>query len=429
MPRAIDVGAVPMQVGAVLVLAPSAGVDEAEVRDALEARTRAVPRLRQRLVDTPIGCGRPVWVDDDRFAIGHHVNTRRCPAPGDEAALLDQAADLVTERPSEEHSPWAVTFVTGLASGGSALVAVFHHVLADGLGGLAVLAGLVDGAPGVEVPTGFPRPRPRSRALFVEAWSARGHALAQLPAGVRDLRAAVSELRGEERPHARRTSLNQPTGPGRALAVARVGLAPVLQVAHAHGATVNDVVLTAVAGALPRTLRRRGEAPVPEFVMTVLVAARRAADVDVLGNEIGVKPVVVPAGGDALNRLVETARRRSRVQPPSAAVTRLLDALFRFAGRLRLFSWFTDRQRMVHTFVTNLRGPTDRLTFLGAEVDEVIPVSAISGNVTVAFAVLSYAGTLTVTLVADPEACPDLGRLRDDLQSELDDLTSATARG
>ena len=41
----------------------------------------------------------------------------------------------------------------------------------------------------------------------------------------------------------------------------------------------------------------------------------------------------------------------------------------------------------------------------------------------------AYAGTLTVTLVADPEACPDLGRLRDDLQSELDDLTSATARG
>ena len=78
----------------------------------------------------------------------------------------------------------------------------------------------------------------------------------------------------------------------------------------------------------------------------------------------------------------------------------------------------------MHTFVTNLRGPEERLAFLGAEVDEVIPVSGISGNVTVAFAVLSYAGTLAITLVADPDACPDLPRLRDDLQAELDLLVA-----
>ena len=77
---------------------------------------------------------------------------------------------------------------------------------------------------------------------------------------------------------------------------------------------------------------------------------------------------------------------------------------------------------MVNGFVTNLHGPDERLTFLGAEVREVIPVSGTAGNVTVAFAALSYAGTLVITLVADPETCPDLPVVRDDLQSELDRL-------
>ena len=84
-----------------------------------------------------------------------------------------------------------------------------------------------------------------------------------------------------------------------------------------------------------------------------------------------------------------------------------------------------DRQRLVNTFVTNLRGPAERLTFLGAPVEELIPVSGTTGNVTVAFAVLSYAGTLVVTVVADPDGCPDLPALAAALQRQLDLLTGS----
>jgi len=86
--------------------------------------------------------------------------------------------------------------------------------------------------------------------------------------------------------------------------------------------------------------------------------------------------------------------------------------------------WFVDRQRLVTTFVTNLRGPDVRRSFLAAPITDVIPVSSISGNVTVAFAALSYAGTLVVTVVADPQRCPDLSVLVAQLQSELDLLTA-----
>ena len=86
----------------------------------------------------------------------------------------------------------------------------------------------------------------------------------------------------------------------------------------------------------------------------------------------------------------------------------------------------TDRQRLIHTFVSNVRGPESRLSFLGCPIASIIPLSAASGNVTVSFAVLTYAGTLTITLIADPDTCPDLSELRDALEEEVRVLTAST---
>src|SRR5262249_60216387 len=80
MELASDAGPVPMQVGAVLLLAADPGL--AAVRAAIGARIPAVPRLRQRLVRVPPGCGRPAWVDDPEFDVGRQVHAVRCPPPG-----------------------------------------------------------------------------------------------------------------------------------------------------------------------------------------------------------------------------------------------------------------------------------------------------------------------------------------------------------
>ena len=423
MERATDAGPAPMQVGAVLVLGPSERVTLTPVIDAVERRSRAIPRLRQVLVDAPFGCGRPYWADDVDFAIQQHVRAVVCPAPGDEAALLTLASDIVIERLPERRPLWSVTLVTGLADGGSALITVFHHVLADGIGGLAVLAGLVDGA-AEDLPAPTASPRPHGTRLLLDATRTRLQAVARLPSGVARVRAAITEFRRADTPKAARTSLNRPTGPRRALATVRVELASVLDLAHEHGATVNDVVLTAVAGAAVATLRRRGEEPPDELVMSVPVSGRRATGATDLGNDVSVRPVVVPAVGDPLDRLEETARRRPPRDAPAVDTAVLVNPMLRLLAALRLVHWFTDRQRLINGFVTNLRGPEERLAFLGAEVRSVVPVSGTAGNVTVAFACLSYAGTLVITLIADPDACPDLPRVRGDLQSELDGLIS-----
>ena len=418
---ASDVGPVPQQVGAVLVL--DGHLDPDEVRDVVERRTRAIPRLRQRLVRPPIGLGGPYWVDDEAFAVADHVRSVACPAPGDQDAALAVAADVVTTRLSPAVSPWALVHVTGLASGGDALVAVFDHVVADGIGGLAVLAGLVDGAP--EAVRVLPQRPPRRRELVVEATRARLEWFTTLGGAPARLRSAVRSARATRLPKAEPCSLLVPTGARRAFAVARLPLEGVVDAAHRSEATVNDVVLAAVGGALQRTLRRRGEPVVAEFVVTVPVSGRRSTTAGDLGNQVTARPTVVPGVGDPQRRLEAVAERRRRAAPVDDVD--LAGPLFRLLSHLHLLRWFIDRQHLVHTFVTNLRGPTERLHFSGTEVQEVIPISAIAGNVTVAFAVLSYAGTLVVTVVADPAACPDVADLRDDLQAELEALVVARA--
>ena len=206
-------GPVPMQVGAVLVLGPSHAAGSAAVAEAIERRSRAIPRLRQVLVDAPVGCGRPLL--GRRRGLRHRAPRPdgRLPEPGDEAALLALAADSSIERLPDDRPLWSVTLVTGLADGGSALVTVFHHVLADGIGGLAVLAGLVDGAAeDLPVPAPSPRPHPEPGSWSTPPGPACGRWPICPPVSVGSGQ-AIGELRRADTPKRARTSLNRPTGP------------------------------------------------------------------------------------------------------------------------------------------------------------------------------------------------------------------------
>ena len=170
------------------------------------------------------------------------------------------------------------------------------------------------------------------------------------------------------------------------------------------------MVLAAVAGALRTLLAARGE-QLDEVTITVPVAARRAATGGELGNQIGIMPVTVPATGDFGTRVTRTAaitrERKSRARGASAA---LFVPAFLLLARTGLLRWFASHQRVVQTFVTNLHGPENPLTFGGAVVRAIIPIPSTTGNVTVTFAAASYAGTLRITILSDP--CPRARRPR-----------------
>ena len=427
MSLASERGSTPMHVGAVLMLDARESLDPELVQDAIARRVTAVPRLRQRLVKVPWGCGRPVWVDDRDFTITNHLSVVRCPAPGGESAVLDVAAELLLTRLPRDRPLWAARLVTDTGQGGAALIVVFHHVLADGVGGLAVLASLVDGTVQGLDPL-FPVRMPSLQQLAVETATDRLRSATQWPMALRRLRGAATQLRPAFSVRPARSSLNKATGPRRRFATVRIDLAQIRSAAHAHQATVNDVILSAISAALHRLLASRGE-HVEQFVISVPFSSRRHASADDLGNQSGVIPLRVTAVGDPAQRLrslAETTRAAKRAQ--RGASTALLGPLFRLLAAAGLYRWFIDRQRVIHTFVSNLRGPESRLSFLHCPITGIIPLSAATGNVTVSFAVLSYAGSLTITLIADPDACPDVAQLRDALEEELDVLAASAGQ-
>lgn len=422
MSLASERGSTPMQVGAVLILDTCEGLDPADVVAALADRVAAVPRLRQRLVRVPWGCGRPVWADDGEFTLAGHFSAVWCPAPGGEPAILGVAAEMLLTRLPRDRPLWAAKLVRDAEHDVAALIIVFHHVLADGIGGLAVLASLVDGATQVG-DSSFPHPMPSLSLLAVDAATECIRSARRLPTALHRLRSAIVELRPTFGGRAARSSLNRPTGPDRRFATVRVDLAETLGAARAHQATVNDLVLSAVAASLHRMLAIRGEW-VDEFVISVPFSARRQTSAGDLGNRSGVIPLRVCGVGDPERRLEAIAEATSaakRAQP--SASNALLGPFFRLLARAGLYRWFIDRQRLIHTIVTNLHGPETRLSFLGRQITGIIPLGVATGNVSVSFAVLSYAGSLTVTLNADPELCPELSELQQTLTEELNILT------
>jgi WS/DGAT/MGAT family acyltransferase len=265
---------------------------------------------------------------------------------------------------------------------------------------------------------------PSRRRLAVDATTDHLRGAGRTPAALRRLRGGASQLRPTISGRLARTSLNRPTGPHRRFTCVRVDLEEVHRAAHRHGATVNDVVLTAIAGALHRLLARRGE-HVDDIVISVPFSTRRHTTAHELGNQSGVIPLRVPGAGGPARRLTSlAATTRAARTARRGASTALLSPLFRVLVAAGLYRWFIDRQRRIHTFVSNLRGPESRLSFLGCPITDIVALSSATGNVTVAFAVLSYAGRLTITLVADPDNCPDVSALHDLVQEELRVLTA-----
>ncbi|MEU5264254.1 wax ester/triacylglycerol synthase domain-containing protein [Amycolatopsis sp. NPDC021455] len=418
---AMEAHDVPVQFGVLLLFGRDHGLDAARVRHLVAGRIPAVPRLRRRLVRPPPGAGGPIWVDDAGFDIRRHVRTAVCPPPGDRQAVLDTALSLVSAPLPRNAPPWSAVLVTGQAGGEAALVVVLDHVLADGVGGLAVLTHLMDEGP-VAIEEPFPRARPGTGTLVRDAFASRLRAVRRAGPAVRALRASTSAAGGPHPPRAAPCSLVAPTGPRRRLAVVRADLAPLRAAAHRHGASVNDAVLVAVVGALRRLLLARGEGA-GSLVITVPVSGRAAGDGPALGNVVSPMLVTVPATGDVAGRLERVAARvragRSAAGgPPPIA---LLGALFRPVAALGGYRWYLNHQHRMHTLVSHVRGPAEPAAFGGAPVRAAIPISVgETGNLTVVFEVLSYAGTLTISVLADHDRCPDLDVLVDGLSAELD---------
>ena len=423
---AMDIGQAPQQFAVILILERPGDFSLSHLRQLIADRIVALPRLRQKLIKVPPGCGRPVWVDDGDFNIDHHVQAVSCRAPGDPQALLETALAVIMTPLPREAPLWSVALIRDIADGGAAVVVVLHHVLADGLGGLNVLAALLDpGLPSAHAP--FPRASPTRTSLARDAMRTRLQGLRRVAGFWRSLRRAMFAGGGFHPTRALPCSLMQRTGPRRMMAVVTVDHAALRGAAHRYGATTNDAILVAVGGALHQYLLSKGESIDP-IAITVPVSGRRPGGGSAVGNLVSPMLVNVPVSGDLAERLAQVeavvqARRAAATGPPPIAI---LGGLFRLLARLGGYRFYMNHQHQFHTLVTPVRGPADPVTLGGHQVDAAIPAGVgEGGNMTAYFEVLWYAGVLTIAMIVDPDHGPDLDELERRLQSELESIIAS----
>jgi WS/DGAT/MGAT family acyltransferase len=413
----------PQDIGALAILDGTGLLDPAGdlridvVREAVASRLHLVPRFRQVIHAPRRGLGGPLWVDAARFDVRDHVVARSLPSGTDEAGLLAVTEALRRERFDPSRPLWRMWFMPGLLHGRVAMFVKLHHSIADGMAAMTTVAALLDADPGAPVRPASPwtpTPPPSDRDLFIDnvqrhlrSMGRAGSMLIQPATTLRHARGAwpaIRELLAEE--PATRTSLDRMVGPDRSLAVIRTTLDEVRAVAHAHHATVNDVLLALTAGGLRTVLRGRGEPVEGTTLRTyVPVSLRLRRGGPQQGNLIAQMAVPLPMresdAADELRRIAaQTAARKARARTSLGTLIR-----GRFARRLMLFA--VMRQR-VNVTTASVPGPTTPRYLCGARVLEVFPVLPLIANEPLGVGALSYAGQLNIGVVADRDAYPDL---------------------
>jgi WS/DGAT/MGAT family acyltransferase len=407
----------PMHVAALMLVdqaGPCGTLDLDTLRVAVDRRLHRVPRLRQILHRPPPGLGPPIWIDDPGFDVRDHVRHCAVPAPGDERTLLTVCSKLNASRLDRSRPLWEIWLLTGLAGGGSGLLIRLHHAVADGLAAVAMMEALFAsdaGGPVPDVSTWRPRTKPSARELWADSLRRKIFATKNASVQMRHPSAIVARLRPlawSARALARarrapRVSINVPVSGHHRLMLVRADLDRVRKVAHAHGGTVNDVLLTAAAGGARRLLDARGELT-PGLVLQVSVPAslRSPSDNVAAGNRVGVMIVPLRLGDtDPASRLsliaaTTATRKRQPLHQPNA---RLLQ---RWMVRMM------KRQHLVNLIVSNVPGPRVPLYVAGVRITEIFQIGAVQGNVTISVGAFSYAGQLNLGVVGDPDALPDL---------------------
>ncbi len=418
-----------------------------EYREHIESRLHLVPRFRQKLRFVPLSQGRPLWVDDPQFNLTYHVRHSALPEPGGEEELRALAARVFSQRLDRSKPLWEMWLVDGLAGDRFAVVAKSHHCLVDGVSGVDISTVLFDASP-EPAPTSepatpwTPRPEPSDAELVADAWVERATTPAEIARGARRVfrgprRAARGALDALEAAGAfaragvgaPASPLNVEIGPYRRFATVSADLGEVKEVKNAVGGTVNDVVLSVVAGALGRYLRARGYSTQEDLRAMVPISVRGDDEHGALGNRVSSFLAPLPVGTtDPLARLSRVSATMGDLKQSKQAVgatlmTELTDfAPPTIAGQAARLQ---PRQRFFNLVVTNIPGPQFPLYLLGRRVEAVFPMVPLARRQALCFGILSYDGQLNFGIVGDFDAMPDLDSLGGDLETTLAETVAA----
>jgi diacylglycerol O-acyltransferase / wax synthase len=371
------------------------------LRASVARRLSGVPAMTRRLGGP---ADRPVWVEDDDFDIAAHVVAADVgPCDGD--ALRAEVARLFAERLDRARPLWRID-VLRRPGGCGALVWRIHHALADGTTAMRFAdAVLWDAAAQTSARTARPRPA----------------------------------LAGDERRHARlagfvrhevalgRSPFDGKVGSTRAVAFARVPLRTLHDAAkRLAGATVNDAVLTVVAGGL-RTWIREHHGHLGRLRVKVPVSLHQPGDD--AGNRDSFFTLALPLDeADAAVRLAAVRAATAARKADHDAET--LDVLMRDLARVspQLEHLCRRLEASPRTFalnVSNVPGPPAPVAVLGAPVEAVYSLAEIGQRHALRIAVVSLAGELQFGFCADPAIVSGLELLAGGVEADAAELVAA----
>jgi WS/DGAT/MGAT family acyltransferase len=431
----------PLHIGSLVIYdqsaAPGGHVRFKDILAHFEGRLRFAACFRQRLVEVPLGLDRPWWIEDPEFDLEYHVRHIALPAPGDWRQLCIQTARLLS-RPLDMDRPlWEVTVIEGLnavegyPAGAFALVTKIHHAAIDGVSGAEIFAAVHDLAPNEGRPgtdTWEPETPPSPAELLVRAaWHNAVRPL-RVPSILMRSKPVLETL-GAALPNPLRPATESSRVPvtrfQRRVSAHRVvdgtsfSLADVKAVRQrVAGATVNDVMLTVVGGALRRYLDARGELPLETLVAMAPISIRPETQRNAGGNQISAMfPKLGTHLADPLGRLAFVRESTASSKEVSAALDaglltdyanygpmRLAGLAARTYGRTTLLEraglWF-------NTIVTNVPGPQVPLWMGSSRVLALYGLGPLIDGVGLFHTIFSYDGGITVMATSCREIMPD----------------------
>jgi diacylglycerol O-acyltransferase / wax synthase len=438
--------------------APGGKITFKEILHHVGSRLHVSRTFRQRLVEVPLGLDHPYWIEDPEFDLEYHVRHIALPRPGDWRQFCIQVARLHS-RPLDRSRPlWEMYVieglddVAGLPAGSFAIMTKIHHAAIDGVTLLEITSALNDIAPDTAAPATSGEWRPERLPSSQELLSRAAVNAAVRPMRMARLTAAAvpgnAERRREQRARQNfdlsatspvpRTRFSGTVTTHRVIEARRFELATAKAIkAAVPGATINDVAITVVGGALREYLREHGELPEQALRVMAPISTRTPEQAGTAGNQVSA--MIVTAGTD----VADPRQRLAAVHESTAASKAAAEAagardlaqfselmpggLVALAARTASqFEMATRTNPLVNTVVSNVPGSQVPLYFAGARLVTFFGGAGVADGMGLLHGVSSYVGQLILSVVSDREMLPDPGHYADLLETSFTDLAEAT---
>ncbi|WP_287460235.1 wax ester/triacylglycerol synthase family O-acyltransferase [Sphingomonas sp.] len=453
----------PMHIGSVAIYDPSTApggfVRFKDILAFIAARLRGARSFRQRLVRVPFDLDHPYWIEDPEFDLEFHVRHIALPKPGDWRQLCIQAARLHA-RPMDLTKPlWEFTVIEGLDNipglppGCFALMCKVHHAAIDGMSGVEMSAAVHSITPDTTAPADddpweaenmphvadlLARSYFNSLVQPMRVMETIGRSLPGMGRLAAQVRKGDVSLRNT-RP-APKTRFNGKVGAHRVWDAVPFSLKEIRALKEAvPDATVNDVVLSIVGGALRRYLQSKDELPKETLTAMAPISVRQEGEKAALGNLVSA--MVVGLGThieDALERLrfVHDEAVNSKAMTNAVGAKNLSDysqlmpsALAGLAARLYTRIGAVNAHAPAYNcVVTNVPGSRVPLYFCGAKMVGMYGTGPVFDGMGLINPVYSYGDTIAISFTSDRDIMPDPENYAQALRDSFAALKEAVAR-